>query len=105
MSSRSAGKGRALLGVVIKDVAKIRDYYEQHPQREVEAVQDALEHWVEEKDPTWNDLLPAVTDKIGAMDCNKLKEKLQSKTGDTLQLESRNHLLDYPVLSCNDASA
>lgn len=86
MSSKATGnKGRALLEALVKDAAKIDSFYG-HGRNEEAAVQEGLQHWINKKDPTWNDLLaPMKNAEIAVQHSNKLKEVLRSKTGDPLQ--------------------
>ena len=60
MSRKAPGKGRALLEGLGLDRPQIDGCFSKHPLNEVEAVQDGLQRWIGDKDPTWGDLLKAM---------------------------------------------
>ena len=77
MSRKAPGKARALLEGLGLDTPQIEGCFSKHPLDEVEAVQDGLQGWIGDKDPTWGDLLKAMEyAKIGVQHCNELKQAL-----------------------------
>lgn len=80
MSRNAPGKGRALLEGLGLESPQITSYFSKHPLDEVEAVQSGLQGWVDEKDPTWGDLLRAMEYAgIAVQNCNKLKRALSGE--------------------------
>ena len=64
VSSKAAGKGRALLEVLLCDAAKVEKCFGDNPLNEEEAVQAGLVEWmggnVGHQPPTWEVLLEAM---------------------------------------------
>ena len=81
MSRKAPGKARALLEGLGLDAPQIEGCFSKYPLDEVEAVQDGLQGWVGEKDPTWRELLEAMEyAKIGVQHCNELKQALSRRS-------------------------
>ena len=77
VSRNAPGKGRALLEGLGLDIQQIESCFRKHPFDEEEVVQSGLKVWVDEKDPTWGDLLKAMEyANIDVQHCNELKRAL-----------------------------
>ena len=77
MSRKAPGKEKALLEGLGLDRPQIEGCFGKHPLNEVEAVQDGLQGWIGEKDPTWRELLDAMEyARIGVQHCNELKKAI-----------------------------
>ena len=63
--------------------AQIDKCYSMHPLNEEESVQKGLRVWIDEKKPTWGDVLRAMeTGEIAVQQREALKETLCSNIGD-----------------------
>ena len=72
-----------MLEALVLTGAQIEECYGMHPRNEVESVQKGLQVWIDEKNPTWGDVLRAMeTGKIAVQQREALKEKLYSNIGD-----------------------
>ena len=82
MSEQAWGQGRALLEALGLSGAQIATFYAMHPLNEEEAVQQALQMWLEGgTSTTWEALLKAM--ETAEIERERLKEELRSNTGDS----------------------